>query len=121
MKKSGLRDFSDETFCYLTTVGRKTGRPHEIEIWFAVASGGEALYMLSGGRDRSDWVRNLKKEPKVRVRIADEIFEGRARVIEGEEDNPLARSLLVEKYEKEPGKLARWRERSLPVRVEPTP
>jgi deazaflavin-dependent oxidoreductase (nitroreductase family) len=113
-----LRDLPEEKFCYLTTAGRKTGRPHEIEIWFAVSPDGESLYMLSGGRDRSDWVRNLMENPKVRVRIADETFEGHARVFEGEEDDVLARDLLVEKYEKEPGSLARWRERSLPVRVE---
>lgn len=116
MKKPGLRDFSDEEFCYLTTFGRKTGRPHEIEIWFAVE--GDKLFMLSGARGRSDWVRNLMKEPRVSVRIADETFEGNARVIEGEGDDALARDLLVEKYEKEPGKLTRWREESLPVRVE---
>lgn len=116
MRESDLRAFSGEEFCYLTTTGRTTGRPHEIEIWFAVGSGGDTLYMLSGGRDRSDWVRNLTKNPEVSVRIANETFEGRARVVEG--DDQLARNLLVEKYEQEPGKLARWRERSLPVRVD---
>ncbi len=121
MKKTGLRDLSGESFCYLTTVGRRTGRPHEIEIWFAAAPGGETLYMLSGNRDRSDWVRNIKKNPEVSIRIADKTFEGRARVIEGEDGDTSARDLLVEKYEKEPGKLARWRERSLPVRVDISP
>lgn len=114
-----LRDFSEEEFCHLTTFGRKTNRPREIEIWFATE--GEALHMLSGARDRSDWVRNLMEEPKVRVRISDETFEGRARVIEDEDDDPLARDLLVEKYEKEPGNLARWRGNSLPVRVDFSP
>ena len=41
----------DEDFCYLTTRGRVTGRPHEIEIWFAVD--GDTVYLLSGGGDRS--------------------------------------------------------------------
>ncbi|MBA2694239.1 MAG: nitroreductase family deazaflavin-dependent oxidoreductase [Rubrobacter sp.] len=117
MNEAGLRRLSGEAFCYLTTVGRKTGRPHEIEIWFAVAPDGDALYMLSGGRDHSDWVRNLMKEPKVRIRIADETFDGSALVIEGGDEDPLARDLLVEKYERKPGKLSRWRQRSLPVRV----
>ena len=27
---------ADDDFCYLTTTGRVTGEPHEIEIWFAV-------------------------------------------------------------------------------------
>jgi deazaflavin-dependent oxidoreductase (nitroreductase family) len=119
LKTPGLRDLSGEEFCYLTTFGRKTNRPHEIEIWFAVED--DKLFMLSGERDRSDWVRNLMEEPKVRVRISDETFEGHARTIEGEEDDPLARSLLVGKYKKEPGKLGRWREESLPVRVDFSP
>ena len=36
----------EEAFCYLTTVGRVTGRPHTIEIWFARE--GSTVYMLSG-------------------------------------------------------------------------
>jgi hypothetical protein len=27
---------ADEDFCYLTTTGRKSGKPHESEIWFGV-------------------------------------------------------------------------------------
>lgn len=37
---------ADEDFCYLTTRGRVSGQPHEIEIWFA--ADGETLYMLAG-------------------------------------------------------------------------
>ena len=56
-----------DEYAYLTTVGRRTGRPHTIEIWFAELDG--TLYLLSGGADRSDWVRNLRREPRVRVRL----------------------------------------------------
>lgn len=107
---------ADEDFCYLTTTGRLTGRPHMIEIWFAVEDG--TLYMLSGGRDRSDWVKNLIEEPSVTVRIADESFEGKARVVTNAEEDELARRLLVEKYEKRPGSLDNWRRTSLPVAVD---
>ncbi len=109
-------NLADEDFCYLTTVGRVTGRPHEIEIWFALE--GRTLYMLSGGRDRSDWVKNLRRTPEVTVRIADERFEGRARVVEDPEEDALARRLLVEKYERTPGRLANWRRTALPVAVD---
>jgi hypothetical protein len=37
----------DADVCYITTNGRTTGRPHEIEIWFAIRKG--TLYLLSGG------------------------------------------------------------------------
>jgi len=38
---------ASEDFCYLTTVGRRTGTRHTIEIWFARENG--TLYLLSGG------------------------------------------------------------------------
>jgi deazaflavin-dependent oxidoreductase (nitroreductase family) len=60
---------ASEPFCYITTAGRVTGRPHEIEIWFGM--NGSTIYMLSGGGQRSDWVRNIVTMPKVAVRIGD--------------------------------------------------
>jgi deazaflavin-dependent oxidoreductase (nitroreductase family) len=74
--------------------------------------------MLSGGRDRSDWVRNLRRNPEVAVRIASEHFDGQARVVEDAEEDALARRLLVEKYERTPGRLANWRRNALPVAVD---
>ena len=113
---SDLRALADEDFCYLTTPGRVTGRPHTIEIWFALD--GEILYMLSGGRDGSDWVKNLQRTPEVTVRIANERFEGHARVVEDAKEDELARRLLVEKYERNPGSLSNWRRTALPVVVD---
>jgi deazaflavin-dependent oxidoreductase (nitroreductase family) len=113
---SDLSALTDEDFCYLTTTGRVTGRPHEIEIWFSID--GHTLYMLSGGRDRSDWVRNLQRTSEVTVRIAGERFEGHARVVEDTGEDELARRLLVEKYESRPGSLSNWRRTALPVAVD---
>lgn len=109
-------ELANENFCYLTTVGRVSGKPHEIEIWFALE--GLTLYMLSGGGDRSDWVKNLRRDPNVTVRLTGEHFEGRARVVESAEEDALARRLLVEKYEQRPGSLSNWRRTALPVAVD---
>ena len=113
-----LRALAGEDFCYLTTTGRVTGRPHEIEIWFALVPERRALYMLSGGGDRSDWVKNLRRNPEVTVRIADGRFAGLAREARDAEEDELARRLLVEKYESSPGRLKNWRRRALPVVVD---
>ena len=115
---SESRHLADEEYCYLTTTGRATGRPHEIEIWFSLLPERRTLYMLSGGGDRSDWVKNLRRDPEVTVRIAGETFDGHARVVEDGEEDELARRLLVEKYERNPGSLSNWRERALPVAVD---
>jgi deazaflavin-dependent oxidoreductase (nitroreductase family) len=113
-----LRALAGEDFCYLTTKGRVTGRPHEIEIWFALVPETRTLYMLSGGGDRSDWVRNLRRNPEVTVYIAEERFVGIARQAGDAEEDELARRLLVEKYESRPGSLANWRHTALPVVVD---
>lgn len=105
-------------YCYLTTTGRTSGQPREIEIWFGLV--GTTLYMLSGGRDASHWVRNLRQTPSVSVRIADRTFAGTARIVEpGTEEDALARKLLVEKYQPGYGNdLANWGRTSLPVAVD---
>ena len=109
---------AEEDFCYLTTKGRVSGRPHEIEIWFSLVPESQTLYMLSGDRDRSDWVRNILRDPGVTVRIAGEKFSGLAREARDPEEDELARRLLVEKYESRPGSLADWRRTALPVIVD---
>ena len=64
-------------FCYLTTRGRVTGRPHTIEIWFVVM--GESAYLMAGGRDRADWVRNLAADPAVTLRVGADTWPARDR------------------------------------------
>jgi deazaflavin-dependent oxidoreductase (nitroreductase family) len=108
---------SGEQYCYLTTKGRVTGRPHRIEIWFAID--GPTLYMLSGGGDRSDWVRNLRREPEVSVEIGTGTFAGRARVVEDDAEDGRARQLVHDKYAPGyGGDLEDWRRRSLPIAVD---
>jgi deazaflavin-dependent oxidoreductase (nitroreductase family) len=72
-----LAGLATEDYAYLTTTGRRTGAPHEIEIWFA--TDGETIWMISGGRDRSDWVQNLLATPAAVLRIARETFAATAR------------------------------------------
>jgi deazaflavin-dependent oxidoreductase (nitroreductase family) len=111
---SGL---ADEQYCYLTTSGRVSGRPHRIEIWFALDGG--TLYLLSGGRDRSDWVKNLRKTPEVSIELGAGVFAGRARIIGNEAEDERARALVHDKYAKSyAGDLTRWRRSALPIAVD---
>jgi deazaflavin-dependent oxidoreductase (nitroreductase family) len=108
---------ADEDYCYLTTTGRVSGQPREIEIWFGLD--GDTVYMLSGGRDRSDWVKNLIREPQVTVRIAERTFGGRARVVTEDGEDARARRLLLEKYRPGyAGDLSGWGRSALPIAVD---
>lgn len=113
-----LARLAGEEYCYVTTTGRVSGRPHEIEIWFGLQ--GKSLYLLSGGLDRSDWVKNLRKMPSVRVRIAGHTFPGVARIVEDEQEERRARHMLAEKYQgwREGRKLSNWAQTALPVAID---
>ena len=116
-----MDDHGGAPFCYLTTTGRVSGRPHTIEIWFALRD--RTLYLLSGGGDRSDWVRNLQARPEVTVRIGRRdapTVAARARVVApGSDEDDLARRLVTDKYQPGyGGDLSSWRRASLPVAVD---
>jgi deazaflavin-dependent oxidoreductase (nitroreductase family) len=117
---SGSADPASADYCYLTTTGRVTGRPHRIEIWFGLSDG--IVYLLAGDRERADWVRNLLASPQVLLELAGELRPANARVLEpGTAEDALARRLLVEKYQPGYGEdLTEWGRTSLAVAVERT-
>lgn len=72
----------------LVTVGRRSGRPHAVTLWFAREAG--ALWLRA---DRgADWYRNLLREPRCRVRVGAREWEG---LREPLEDEPAALRHLV--------------------------
>lgn len=106
-----------EQYCYLTTTGRRSGEPREIEIWFGLE--GSTAYMLSGGGNQSDWVRNLMSDSQVKVRIGENIFDGRARIVTNADEDARARELLLAKYSPSySGDLSEWGRTALPVAVD---
>ena len=109
-----------DDYCYLTTTGRRSGRPHRIEIWYA--TNGETLYLLSGGGRSSDWVQNLSVDPTVLVEIDGNVRPGRARVLGVDDEAERARSLVFAKYAaRSNGDLTGWRQRALPVAIDLAP
>jgi len=112
-----LKKLAEENFCYLTTTGRISGRPHTIEIWFALNE--QTLYMLSGGRDKSDWVKNALHTPAVQLKINNSIFSGHARLVNDTEEDTLARKIVFEKYvSRSSDDLVDWSRTSLPIAVD---
>ena len=104
-------------YCYVTTTGRRSGNPHTIEIWFALQRG--VVYLLSGGGDANDWVKNLRDNPTVGLRLGDRDLICRARVVDDPQEDELARRLLVEKYvPRYSGDLEEWRRTALPVAID---
>jgi deazaflavin-dependent oxidoreductase (nitroreductase family) len=67
-------------YLYLTTIGRRSGRPRRIEIWFTRHEG--CYHLVAEHGRRSQWVQNLVAQPAVRVRVGTRSFRARARVVD---------------------------------------
>ena len=112
-----LASLAAEDYCYLTTTGRVTGKPHDIEIWFGAQTG--SIYLMAGDH-KSDWVKNLFKDPNVTVRIAKYHFTGIARPVTDQQDEMTARHMLADKYnERETdSSLSEWARSALVVVID---
>jgi len=112
-----LANLAKEDYCYLTTTGRVTGKPHMIEIWFGLQN--SSIYLMAGDHG-SDWVKNLLKDPKVTLRIAKHNFTGIARIVKTEQEEITARNMLADKYKEREadGSLSEWARTALPVAID---
>jgi len=94
---SSSKDSNREQYLYLTTRGRKTGGPREIEIWFTELGG---RYYVIAEYSTSQWLQNLQACPDVRVRIAAADFSATARLITPDSDPALHKSVQHASREK---------------------
>jgi deazaflavin-dependent oxidoreductase (nitroreductase family) len=86
-------------FLYLTTTGRVSGQPREIEIWF-VEHGGR-FYLIAEHRERAKWVRNIQAQARVKVRVGDNQFNGMGRLVRDDHEPELTsavKALFDAKY-----------------------
>jgi deazaflavin-dependent oxidoreductase (nitroreductase family) len=70
----------DEPYVYVTTTGRVSGLPREIEIWFVLHLG--AIYIFAEHFERTHWVKNISKNPRVAIRLAQHELQATARILD---------------------------------------
>ena len=68
----------ESKFLYLTTIGRSSGKPREIEIWYTQYR--QNYYVISYLFRRCQWVQNIQKNPGVHFRVGQKAYSGRARI-----------------------------------------
>jgi deazaflavin-dependent oxidoreductase (nitroreductase family) len=79
----------------LTHYGRKTGKPHEVTIWFVLDA--DRLYIGTANVNRQ-WVRNVQKTPKIKLSIGGESFDGTARFLTDRAGHERAMAAIRRKY-----------------------
>jgi deazaflavin-dependent oxidoreductase (nitroreductase family) len=74
-------------YLYLTTTGRRTGEPREIEIWFTACEG--RYYVVAEHREKAQWVQNVRADSRVSVRVGVRIVDATARVVDAQVERKL--------------------------------
>ncbi|HLX76693.1 MAG TPA: nitroreductase family deazaflavin-dependent oxidoreductase [Terriglobales bacterium] len=93
-----MTDHIDPAYLYLTTTGRRSRLPREVEIWFTCRNG---LYYVIAEFATSQWVRNVRANPQVEVRVQEKRFAARARIVDAAAEAELhaaVQQLSREKY-----------------------
>jgi deazaflavin-dependent oxidoreductase (nitroreductase family) len=87
MTWSSIQNVADNKVLHLTTLGCRTRLPRKIEIWFVVHNGRFYLFVETG--EAAAWVKNLRRNPAVTVRIGEPRIGATARVLDCEVDREL--------------------------------
>ena len=78
----------------LTTTGRTSGRPRTLPLIYGLSGDDPVVVASKGGHSHNPlWYENLVAEPKVKVQVAADKFEARARTATGEERAELWRQM----------------------------
>jgi deazaflavin-dependent oxidoreductase (nitroreductase family) len=93
---------------FITTMGRRTGRPHTTPLACIHHRDGLAVVASNGGSERPpDWWLNLQRQPLAEIELAGTKRTVFARLADDEEQDPLADS-----FEQAYPRFARYRRRS---------
>ncbi len=118
MDSKNLEAVKKRKFIYLTTRGRKTGKLHTVELWFALADG--KIYLSHEG-EQTDWMKNLRKTDSVSARIDSVKLDAKARIVGEGSSRELGKKALYEKYYKPASKevIDDWFELSTVIELTP--
>ncbi len=81
----GLSILIPRNVLIITTTGRRSGRLHKTPVEFGPGAGGHAYMVMSGWDGNTDWYRNARANPCVRVWVHGKEWEGRAVPVPDEE------------------------------------
>ena len=90
-----LKNKAGKSTLRLTHIGRKSGKAHQVTIWFMVE--GDKIFLPTANIDRN-WVRNVRKTPHVELAIGSEKFTGEARFLESQADRDQVMAKVKKKY-----------------------
>ena len=93
---TALARIRDGSNIEITTIGRKSGKPHARPIWYVVDDG--RVLVQSGKDGKTDWYQNLQKTPEVTLKADRYTFRARGRLLSDPKDVERVHALFLDKY-----------------------
>lgn len=91
LTRAALRHgFAPRAFALLETVGRRSGQPRHTPVGAGMLPGEKVFWLVAAHGEQSDYVRNIKADPRVRVKFRGRWFAGTATLLP--DDDTRARS-----------------------------
>ena len=115
-----IQRLASQKLIHVTTTGRRTRKPHTVELWFAVKNG--KVYLSHEGSE-TDWMKNIENNDQILFEIGRKNFTGRARILENvTEEAWEAKVALYEKYYDKAAKeiIEDWFSLSRLIAIEPS-
>jgi deazaflavin-dependent oxidoreductase (nitroreductase family) len=112
------RGFAPRAFALLETVGRRSGRPRHTPVGNGLD--GDVFWLIAAHGVQADYVRNLLREPRVRVKVGDRWRAGTATPLP--EDDTEARSrTLPYRWDAAVGRVMATRPLTIRIDLDPEP
>jgi deazaflavin-dependent oxidoreductase (nitroreductase family) len=99
MNSPTFNGLAGEQVLHLITIGRVTGQPRQIEIWFIFRR--DRFYIFAEQGEAAGWVKNLRRSPDVIIRIRERRIKAVARVLDYRMDRQLwdeVQAIAARKY-----------------------
>jgi deazaflavin-dependent oxidoreductase (nitroreductase family) len=90
-----LKRLTGKSTLVLTHYGRRSGKPYEVKIWFVVDR--DKVFIGTENVLRQ-WVRNVQKNPRIKLSVGSEKFEAEARFLDDPAERDRALAAMGRKY-----------------------
>lgn len=90
-----LKRLAGKSTLILTHYGRKSGKPYTVKIWFVVDD--DKVFIGTANVERQ-WVRNVQKNPRIKLSVGGEKFEAEARFLDHPAERDRALAAIGRKY-----------------------
>jgi deazaflavin-dependent oxidoreductase (nitroreductase family) len=85
--------FGPRWFALLETTGRRSGRPRHTPVGAGMRPGDKVFWLVAAHGEQSDYVRNIKSDPRVRVKLRGRWYAGTATLLPDDDADARSRTL----------------------------